>query len=263
MAKPVRLEARAERPTPRAESPDSGVYKVVRPREDTVVAFATHDAKNMLGVLASNVEYLRTAVRSNAERAEVMAALDDLEACSQRLAGIMQQALEPKVANEAFKPRKAPVNVVTVVYAVYQQMRHQAATSDVRLEVRVQCDATAMLDPQLMERVIGNLVDNAVRFTPRGSTVRIGCGIVEDRVEITVTDQGPGIDRTNTDRIFEPYFTTSAGAFPGESAHSGLGLAFCRTVARLHGGDVRAENIRPEEGETGSRFVVSLPLGVR
>ncbi len=260
MASPARLEARPVRQMPRPESPDSGVYAVVRPREDTVTAYATHDAKNMLGVLTANVEFLREAIRTNAEHTEVMAALDDLQACAQRLGGIMQQALEPKAAVEAFKPRKGRVNVVTVVQAVYQQMRHQAAASDVRLEVRVQCDATAMIDGALMERVLGNLVDNAIRFTPRGRVVRIGCGIVGDEIELTVTDQGPGVDRGNTDRLFEPYFTTSSGAFPGESVHSGLGLAFCRTVARLHGGDVRAENTHGDEGTTGSRFVVSLPL---
>ena len=260
MAMPARLDARIERSAPRAETPDSGVYKVVKPREETVTAYATHDAKNMVGVLASNVEFLREAIRTNAEQSDVMAALDDLEACARRLGGIMEQALQPKTAVEAFKPRKSRVNVVTVVHAVYQQMRHQAAASDVRLEVRVQCDATASIDASLMERVLGNLVDNAVRFTPRGRVVRIGCAIVGDEIELTVTDQGPGIDRGNTDRIFEPYFTTSSGAFPGESPHSGLGLAFCRTVARLHGGDVRAENTHGDDGTTGSRFVVTLPL---
>jgi signal transduction histidine kinase len=260
MGLPARLEARAVRQVHRPENPDSGVYAVVRPSAETVTAYATHDAKNMVGILTSNVESLREAIRTNAERCDVMAALDDLEACAQRLGGIMHQALEPKAAVEAFKPRKTRVNLVTVVHAVYQQMRHQAATSDVHLEVRVQCDAPVMIDASLMERVLGNLVDNALRFTPRGRVVRIGCAIVGDEAELTVTDQGPGIDRANTDRIFEPYFTTDTGAFPGESVHSGLGLAFCRTIARLHGGDVRAENTPGDDGTTGSRFIVMLPL---
>ncbi len=260
MASPTRLAPRIERHDSRAEKPDSGVYAVVRPREETVSAYAAHDAKNMLGVLASNVDFLREAIRTHKEQGDIFAALDDLEGCARRLACIMEQAIEPKAAMDAFKPRKTRVNVVTVVQGIYQQMRHQASESDVRLEVRVQCDATANIDAALMERVLGNLVDNALRFTPRGKVVRIGCALAGDEIELTVTDEGPGLDPSHIDRIFEPYFTTGAGAFPGESAHSGLGLAFCRTVARLHGGDVHAENVRGEGGATGSRFIVTLPV---
>ena len=231
------------------------MYAVVRPREETLLAFAAHDAKNMLGALSSNVEFIREAIRTNAEPQTIAEALDDLEACAARVRDIMQQVLEPKAAQTVLKPQLAPVNVASVVQAVYQQMRHLATTSDIRLEVKITCDAVARIDRTLIERVLCNLVDNAVRFSPRGTVVRIGCGVSDERIELTVTDQGPGVDRANCDRIFEPYFTTSAGSFPGESPHSGLGLAFCRTVARCHRGDVRAEST-PD----GGRFVIDLPL---
>lgn len=255
MGIPVRADRCATPRTSRAETPDSGVYAVVRPREETLLAFAAHDVKNMLGVLTSNVEFLREAVRTNADTSTVEEALDDLEACAVRLKDIMQQALEPKAAASVLKPQKAPVNVASVLQAVYQQMRHNAAAADVGLEVKITTDAVALIDRALIERVLCNLVDNALRFSPRGTVVRIGCGVSDERVELTVTDQGPGVDRGNCDRIFEPYFTTSAGSFPGESPHSGLGLAFCRTVARCHRGDVRAEST-----PNGGRFVVDLPL---
>ena len=256
MARPARLEPSAAARSPNPPNPDSGAYAVVRPRDETLTAYATHDAKNMLDVLSSNVEWLRDAVRAHADDGTIVEALDDIEACARRLTDIMAQALEPKTAVAAFTPRKSAVSVLTVVQTVYQQMRRQAAMSDVGLEVRVLSDGVALLDQSLIERVIGNLVDNALRFAPRGTTVRIGCNVVEDHVELTVSDDGPGVDKTECERLFEPYATTSGGAFPGESPQSGLGLAFCRTVARLHGGDVHAE---PVPGG-GGRFVVTLPL---
>ena len=150
-----------------------------------------------------------------------------------------------------------PVNVSTLLQSVYQETRRQAYTSQVNVEVRIQTDTVAMLDRSLVERVLLNLVDNALRFAPRGSTVRVGCDVADDRIELSVSDEGPGIDKAQCDRIFEPFFTTCSGAFPGEPVHSGLGLAFCRAVARAHGGDVRAI---PSEPGFGARFVVELPL---
>ncbi len=256
LAKVARIDGFVATP----ETPESGVYAVVRKAdEESLSTYATHDAKNMLSVLMSNVEWLRDAVRSGAEQKDLIEALDDLQSCTQRLTEIMREALETKTQDVGMNPRRSPVNVSTVLQTVYQQIRRQAATSDVRVEVRIQTDAVAMLDQSLIERVLINLIDNALRFAPPGSAIRIGCNAVDDWVELTVSDDGPGVDKAHSERIFEPYVTSSTSAFTDEPPHAGLGLAFCRAVARAHGGDVRAEQVPPSEGR-GGRFIVTLPL---
>jgi signal transduction histidine kinase len=251
-----RTEARVEK---RVENPESGVYAVAaRAPEESWEAFATHDAKNMLGVLSSNVEWLREAIQSGrVERPELLEAVEDLRACTGRLTELLQQALHPKTEKNPITPSVGPVNVGEVLQAVYQQTRRQAQGAEVRLEVRILSDAVAMLDRALVERVMLNLVDNALRFSPRGATVSVACDVVDDRVLLSVSDQGPGIEKVQSERIFEPFFTTSGGAFPGEPVHAGLGLAFCRAVARAHSGDVRAS--LAADGR-GACFIVDLPL---
>jgi two-component system, OmpR family, sensor histidine kinase KdpD len=241
----------------RNESVESGVYTVAPRVEEPWAVFATHDAKNMLGVLSSNVEWLREAIQSGrVERAELLEAVEDLRSGAARLTELLQQALQPEAKQSAIEPSLAPVNIGAVLQSVYQQTRRQAAAADVRIDVRILSDAVAMLDRTLIERVLLNLVDNAMRFAPPGSTVKVACDVAEDRLELSVTDEGPGIEKAQCERIFEPFFTTSGGAFPGEPVHAGLGLAFCRAVARAHAGDVRAEVCATR----GARFVVDLPL---
>ena len=245
----------------RVDMPESGVYGVVRSKESPAKrepwsAFAAHDAKNMLGVLSGNITWLREAIARGASRAELEEAVTDLETSVRRLNDIVRDALPRKPQHvEGLTPRMERVTVSRLLQAVYQQVRRQASVNQVTVEVRIGTDVETKLDAGLMERVLINLVDNALRFAPPRSTVRIGCDIVDDRLELTVTDEGPGVDKVQSERIFEPYFTTAAGAFPGEAVNSGLGLAFCRAVARCHGGDARAEP-RPQ----GGYFIVELPV---
>jgi two-component system sensor histidine kinase ChvG len=102
-----------------------------------------------------------------------------------------------------------------------------------------------------LETAVGNLLDNALRFAPEGSVVRLS---VEDgparTLVIAVEDEGPGVPVEDRARIFERFFTTDA-----ERRGTGLGLAIVRAVAEAHGGSLRFEPRDPR----GSRFVLSLP----
>lgn len=114
-------------------------------------------------------------------------------------------------------------------------------------------------DPVLMERVLSNLLENAVKYTPAGSTITIsarvsGEGTPQGRAEILVEDNGPGIVPGMEELIFEKF---ARGKAESSTSGVGLGLAICRAILRAHHGAIRAENRR----EGGARFVVSVPLG--
>ena len=109
-------------------------------------------------------------------------------------------------------------------------------------------------DPGLLHDALRNLVANAVMYGPEGATVRIEAKSLDDRVAISVSDEGPGIPEGDLSRVFERFYRVdkSRARDPGGT---GLGLAIVKHLIGLHGGEVRAEN-RPEGG---ARFTVILP----
>jgi two-component system sensor histidine kinase SenX3 len=102
---------------------------------------------------------------------------------------------------------------------------------------------------------IGNLVENAVNYSPDGTRVAVAAHPIGDLVEITVSDQGVGIPSSELERIFERFYRVDR-ARSRETGGTGLGLSIVKHVASIHGGDVRVWSV---EGE-GSTFTVRLPL---
>jgi signal transduction histidine kinase len=112
-------------------------------------------------------------------------------------------------------------------------------------------------DRELVGRVMQNLVDNALRHSPSGATVRVEARVTADGVVVAVCDQGPGIPVVMRGRIFDAYVRLGA---PEESpGHSGLGLWFCRLAIEAHGGSIWIEDGAP----LGSRFCFRLPIRAR
>jgi two-component system sensor histidine kinase BaeS len=110
-------------------------------------------------------------------------------------------------------------------------------------------------DLQRLEQIIGNLLDNALRYAPDGGKVRLGAEAGESEVWITVDDSGPGIPADSMDRIFERFYRLDSGRSRSEGG-SGLGLAIARKLAEAHDGTLTAENLP----EGGARFTLRLPV---
>jgi two-component system sensor histidine kinase KdpD len=114
--------------------------------------------------------------------------------------------------------------------------------------------AMVRFDAVLMERVFVNLLENAARYTPPGSRIRIAARIVEESLELVVSDNGPGLPLGREAQIFHMFgHGRSEGAVPG----SGLGLALCHAIVDAHGGMITASNAP----EGGARFVMRIPQG--
>ncbi|MEZ5989461.1 MAG: ATP-binding protein [Planctomycetota bacterium] len=110
------------------------------------------------------------------------------------------------------------------------------------------------VDVELLARALCNLIENAAKYAPAGSTIRVTAGVVDGRLRLAVADEGPGIPRAERDRIFEPFARGRAhAAIPG----TGLGLALVRQAVEAHGGTIAVEDRLPH----GARFVVELPTG--
>jgi two-component system sensor histidine kinase KdpD len=109
------------------------------------------------------------------------------------------------------------------------------------------------LDEVLIQEVLLNLIENAAKFTPPGSRIRIAARVLGDRVAVEVADQGPGIPAGQEERVFEKFFRDPVGT---GRAGAGLGLAIAKGIVDLHGGSIAAEN-RPEGGAV---FRFTLPI---
>jgi two-component system OmpR family sensor kinase len=139
------------------------------------------------------------------------------------------------------------------VHDVAQKHGPAAASKQVRLDVDGQPPiAMALGDLAMTERVLDNLIGNAIVFSPEGGRITLGLAGDEHGLEVAVQDQGPGIPEPDLPHVFEPFYRGSGGEASG---HSGLGLAIAERLMTLQGGSVQAANNPPG----GARFTLRLP----
>lgn len=130
--------------------------------------------------------------------------------------------------------------------------------SGVVLESAGAPDALVMADPDAMNQVFGNLIENALKYGKSGKRIRVGARIVEGGVEFFVQDFGPGIASEHLSRIFERFYRVDK-ARSRESGGTGLGLAIVKHIVEAHGGHIRAES----ELGSGAAFHFTLPQAVQ
>jgi two-component system sensor histidine kinase KdpD len=140
-----------------------------------------------------------------------------------------------------------------VLGAALQSMRGALAQHQVEIELApglplVQFDAI------LIERVFANLLENAAKYTPPDSVIKLTAGIQHGRLAVTVEDNGPGLPRGREEAVFEKFVR---GQKESATAGIGLGLAICRAIVNAHGGEIHAD----PDCKTGARFTFTLPLG--
>ncbi len=145
-------------------------------------------------------------------------------------------------------PERRPTAVATVLGYVVDLARGRAAEQRVGTAVRCPSVLEASLDPFQIQRLVLNLVANALDATPPGGLVTVGAGSTGGGCEIFVENDGAPVTEEALARIFEPFFTTKRGG-------TGLGLAIARSIAQAHGGDLSLACNEPGR----VRFVATLP----
>ena len=130
-----------------------------------------------------------------------------------------------------------------------------ARAADVNIETHVPEELRARLDPAAFRQVMLSLLDNAVKFGPRGQTVVVNAASQNGVVAISVTDQGRGIAERDRRRVFDAYTRIEADGQPAV-AGAGIGLSVVQDLVRAHGGKVWIET--PSSG-TGSRVTFTVP----
>jgi signal transduction histidine kinase len=111
-------------------------------------------------------------------------------------------------------------------------------------------------DRDRIKWILNNLIENGIRYTPAGGSIRIATGIAASHIQVRVSDTGIGIPQTERGNIFERFYR-AGNAIAKENAGNGLGLYIARTIATDHGGDL---DFVSNEGGTGTTFILSFPL---
>lgn len=146
-----------------------------------------------------------------------------------------------------------------LIDSVHEQVLPLLQSKSMKLTILIERKASFRFDPELMSRVLINLLTNAVKYAPHGSTitVRSGFQIEQGRSEalISVTDEGEGVEPQYLETIFEKFVQADARPL-GFTGSSGLGLNFCKLAVEAHGGKIKASSL---EGE-GLTVSLSLPL---
>ncbi|HET7127756.1 MAG TPA: HAMP domain-containing sensor histidine kinase [Gaiellaceae bacterium] len=209
-------------------------------RQRRLVADASHELRTPLTAARANVDLVR---EGKLPEEEVRHALDEASSELDSLTSLVSDLVE-LARGEERKLRIEDVQLDDLVMSAVERARARApeatfVTSLTPVQVSV--------DPVLVERAVGNLLDNAVKYSPPGAPIEVS---VRDG-EVVVADHGPGIAEEDLPRIFDRFYrAATARAKPG----AGLGLAIVREAAEAHGGKATAES-----SSAGARFRLSLP----
>jgi signal transduction histidine kinase/DNA-binding response OmpR family regulator len=149
-----------------------------------------------------------------------------------------------------------PLEMVRVVEAAIDSLRPAADAKQIRLQPVLDSHATIVGDADRLQQVVWNLLSNAIKFTPRGGRVQVQLRRERSHVEVTIGDNGQGIEPEFLPHVFDR-FRQGDQSFTRHAGGLGLGLAIVRSLVELHGGEVSAHSDGKDRGAT---FIVRLPV---
>jgi two-component system sensor histidine kinase/response regulator len=239
-------------------------YDLIRTQRDALVHserhrqeltdLIVHDLKNPVASILTNVEYTLGLPGVPKEGWE---ALHDVVSGAQTMLRMLLNLLDVSRSEDgALVPRLVDVELLALVEQVRGSVQRQADLQNRRIVVEAASSTVpAKVDAELVRRIVENLVDNCLKYTPRGTAVTLLIERNDTHVQVRVKDQGAGIPADQRERVFEKYARIDEGTLAGVRSSRGLGLAFCKLATEAHGGRIWVEENTPR----GTVFVVELP----
>ena len=210
---------------------------------------AAHELRTPLAVLRSGLEVALARDRSPTEH---QAALTNAHREVVGLCKIAEELLMLARLNGEVSIDRKPLDFGEVVNEVVSAVEPLAASRDIALHASVSAGARVEGSVTHLRRLVINLIDNALKFTPSGGKIELLLTAGQGIATLHVMDTGPGIETAELPLIFDRFFRGAHANGEG----SGLGLSLCREIARLHGGQISAS----DRVGGGSDFLVTLPL---
>jgi two-component system, OmpR family, sensor histidine kinase BaeS len=212
-----------------------------------LLADVTHELRTPLTIMQGNLEALLDGVYP-ADAAHLEPILDETRVLSRLVDDLRTLSLAEA---GALTLHREPTDVGQLLTDSVASFRIQADAAGIELATAVDgVLPQAEIDPVRMREVLSNLLSNALRYTPRGGTVRVGASVEDSKLRVSVRDSGPGIAAEALPHIFDRFYKSD------ESRGAGLGLAIAKSLVVAHGGEIEA---RSELGQ-GTEMRFTFPV---
>lgn len=227
-------------------------------RKNDFIAMLSHELRNPLSAIRSSLDVLGIVTKGSNELAQRAAAIIDRQIS--QLSRLVDDLLDvSRITEHKLQLQCASIELAELVRAVTEDQRPEFDLHGVRLELEVGAGPLVVNgDTARLTQAVGNLLQNAAKFTPPGGTTRVS--VTRDEAArqaiVRVSDTGVGIDPAMIGRLFQP-FVQADRTLDRSKGGLGLGLALVKGVVELHGGVV---SVRSPVGEGGAEFAIRLPL---
>lgn len=218
----------------------------------TLLASLSHDLKTPLTVIRTAVDNLRGDLAGNTRQAQADAAGAELS----RLTRLFEDILDiARIDAAAIAVQREWVTPADIVDAALAHVRHAVDGHAIRVEAEQ--GRAVNIDARLASVALSHLIENAARYSPANRDIVIDAHAGQDGITVTVTDQGPGLDAADVERLFDRFYRgrRAQQSAPG----TGMGLAITRGLLQALGGSVCAENA----AGAGARFSMTIPGSTR
>ena len=226
--------------------------EATRARERQFLMNIGHDLRTPLTTIRGYAEALDEGA-VGPDDAERVAAV--LHAQTDRLTRLVEDVvLLARIEAREFTLRPEPIDVASHLGGVVDTFRRRADDVGIVIDYRSSGETNATVDPDRLDQVCSNLIENALRYTPEAGTVTVAVEVDDERIRLTVGDTGPGIDAVDVEHVFDRLYVAER-YHPVRPEGSGLGLTIVSELVEAMDGTVRVES---HAGE-GTRFFVDLP----
>jgi PAS domain S-box-containing protein len=230
---------------------ESATKEAIRIREE-FISVAAHELRTPLTTLYARLQLIeRRLGRQELDHGAVVRDVTLVRQAADRLKTLIDRLLDiSRIRSGQLQLEREPTDVAAMTESVVLML---AETSGRKITMQASPplkNYRAAVDGVRIEEVVVNLIDNAVKYSPRDTAIDVELTSTPDAIHIAVRDRGPGIELAERARVFEPFHRSSATA-PGV----GLGLHIAKEIVELHGGTLTIE----EPANGGSRFVVTMP----
>ena len=218
-----------------------------------LLSAVVHELGRPLGAIKAAAQVLSQNGKDPELVVELASGIDDQVDQLRRLLDDLALLARNDIQNLALD--LVPTDVGALVLEECRRYDLRIREKEIELVTEVPQDAMhPAADPMRLSQIVGNLLDNAIKYTPNGGQIRIVVGAEADRIVLTIEDSGPGIDPSELERIFDLLYRSPRQERIREGM--GIGLALSRRLAEALGGTLTAHN---RAASTGARFVFSLP----
>jgi two-component system sensor histidine kinase KdpD len=241
------LDARQRRAVLEAELVETKALRRSDVLKTALLRAVSHDLRSPLTAISAAAGALGSPTLDTDQRSELT---DVITTETARLTRLVEDLLDlSRLESGTAEPRPEPSSIEEVVDAAARA----PSLRDARLDIELDDDLPPVqADPVQLERVLSNLLENAVRYSSNGEPVAVRASTTGTRLQLRITDHGPGIAADDLERIFEPFYRAPGAAGRG----SGLGLAIAKGFVDGNGGRLWARSL-PGQGAT---FTIDLPL---